>query len=185
LSKTGLTAYLKAIDVALIGIFSALWAALNLTLGPLSFSLLGLPVLHDFGVFFTLLLVTWLTGKFGASLLVGVIGSIVAILMGGPLLIVGFAASAVVFDLLMSVNKHKIRLRMLDLSLAIAVTLVSAYLAGVLIGALFMGNGLQWALTVWGGWHLIGGMLSVAVTLPIIIALEKANVRRIKGEGDR
>jgi len=39
---------------------------------------------------------------------------------------------------------------------------------------------LQWALTFWGGWHLIGGIVTVAITLPVIGVLEKANIRRIK-----
>ena len=173
--------YFTAVDVAFTGVFSALWVVLNLTLGPLSFRLLGLPILHDFGVFFTLLLVAWVTGRFGTSLLVGIIGSIIAILLGGPTIILGFAASAVVFDLLMSVNHHRIRIGIRDLTIAAIVTSASAYFAGASIGALFMPNGLQWALTFWGGWHLIGGILTAAITLPIIIALEKANVRKIKG----
>lgn len=174
--------YLTTVDIALTAVFCALWMALNLTLGPLSFSLLQLPVLHDFGVFFTLLLVAWVTGRFGTSSLVGMIGSILAILLGGPPLILGFAASAVIFDLLMSANHHKIRIATYNLIIAVIATMLSAYLAGVLIGVFFMGNGSQWALTVWGGWHLIGGILTVAITLPIILALEKANVRKIKGD---
>jgi hypothetical protein len=173
--------YLNTVDVALTAVFSALWIALNLTLGPLSFSLLQLPVLHDFGVFFTLLLVTWITGRFGPSLMVGLIGSVVAVLLGGPTLILGFAASAVLFDVFMFANHHKIQLSTYSLIMAAVVTLVSAYLAGVIIGVFFMGGGVQWALTVWGGWHLVGGVVAIAITLPIIVALEKANVRKIKG----
>jgi hypothetical protein len=41
--------YLTTVDVAL-ALFCALYVTLNLTLGPLSFALLGLPILHDFGV---------------------------------------------------------------------------------------------------------------------------------------
>jgi hypothetical protein len=41
---------------------------------------------------------------------------------------------------------------------------------------------LQWALTFWGGWHLVGGILTLAITLPIILTLEKANVRKIRGD---
>lgn len=173
---------LKTIDIAFAAVFSALWIVLNLTLGPLSFHLLGLPILHDFGVFFTLLLVAWLTGRFGTSLMVGIIGTIIAILLGSPPLIIGFAASSIIFDLLLSVNHHKIRATAKNLAVVAMITVVSAYFAGVIIGLLFMGNGIQWALTVWGGWHLIGGILAVAITLPIIVLLEKANVRKLAGE---
>ena len=182
LANTSRKTYFKTVDIAFVAVFSALWIVLNLTLGPLSFQLLGLPILHDFGVFFTLLLVAWLTGRFGTSLMVGIIGSIITILLGGPPLILGFAAAAVIFDLLLTVNHHKIHASAKDLVAAASITVVSAYFAGAIIGVLFMGNGIQWALTVWGGWHLIGGVLTVAVTLPIIVGLEKANVRKLAGK---
>jgi hypothetical protein len=175
--------HFATVDVALTSVFCALWVAFNLTLGPLSFQLLGLPILHDFGVFFTLLLVAWVTGRFGTSLLAGIIGSIFAILLGGPPLIICFAASAVVFDVLMFGNHHRIRIACFSLAITAIVTLVSAYFAGVLIGVFFTpGETFSWALTFWGGWHLVGGMMTVVLTFPIIIALEKANVRKIKGD---
>lgn len=139
------------VDIALTGVFCALWTALNLTPGPLSFQLRGLPILHDFGVFFTLLLVAWVTGRFGTSLLAGIIGSIFAILLGGPSLIICFAASAVVFDVLMFVNHHRIRIARYNLVTTAIVTLVSAYFAGVFIGVFFTpSETVSWALTFWG-----------------------------------
>ena len=94
-----------------------------------------------------------------------------------------FAASAVIFDLLMSANHHKIRISTYSLIIAVIATIVSAYFAGVLIGMLFTSNQtLQWALTFWGGWHLVGGVMTVAITLPIILSLEKTNVRKLKGD---
>lgn len=175
----------STVDVALTGVFCALWVALNLTLGPLSFQLLGLPILHDFGVFFTLLLVAWVTGRLGTSFMAGIIGSIFAILLGGPTLIICFAASALVFDLLISVNHHRIHMARYSLVTTVIVTLVSAYLAGVLIGVFFTSNEtLSWALTIWGGWHVAGGILALIITLPLIAALEKANVRKILGEAE-
>ena len=175
--------YLPTVDVALTAVFVAVFAVLNLALGPLSFQLLQLPILHDFAAFCPLLLVTWATGRFGTSLLVGVTGSMVAILLGGPPLIICFAASAVIFDSLMSANHHKIRVSIYSLTVAAIATIVSAYLTGVFVGAFFTPNQtLQWSLTFWGGWHLVGGIMTVAVTLPTILALEKANVRKIKGD---
>jgi hypothetical protein len=177
-----------AVDTALTGIFCALWMVLNLTLGPLSFQLLQLPVLHDFGVFFTLLLVTWATGRFGTSLLTGIIGSTLAIPLATSAsagAVICFAASSIVFDLFMSASHHKIRVSKLSLIVAILSTVVSAYFAGVLIGVFFSpGQTVQWALTFWGGWHIIGGTVALLITLPIIGSLEKANVRRILGGGE-
>jgi hypothetical protein len=182
-NKVSSKTYIRTVDVALVGVFCGVFAALNLTLGPLSFQLLQLPILHDFAVFFPLLLVTWATGRFGTSLLVGIIGSIVAILLGGPPLIICFGASAVIFDLLMLASQHKIRISIYSLTIAAIATVVSAYLAGALIGIIFTPNQtLQWAVTFWGGWHLVGGILTLAITLPIILTLEKANVRKIMGD---
>ncbi|HVP41512.1 MAG TPA: hypothetical protein VMS95_06135 [Candidatus Krumholzibacteriaceae bacterium] len=175
--------YLTTVDVALTAIFCAVFAVLNLTLGPLSFQLLQLPILHDFAVFLPLLLVTWATGRFGTSSLVGIIGSVVAISLGGPPLIVCFAASAVIFDLLMFANRHRIRISIYSLLITSIVTMLSAYIAGVLIGVFFTPNQtLQWTLTFWGGWHVIGGIVAIAITFPVILSLEKANVRKIKGD---
>jgi predicted membrane protein len=174
--------YLGVADVALVGVFCALWAVLNLTLGPLSFSLLHLPALHDFAAFFTLLLVGWVTGKFGTASMVGIIGSVVAIFLGGPPLIVGFAVSAVVFDLLMFGSHHRISSKVRSVLVTDFATLLSAYCAGVIIGVFFTPNTFLWALTFWGVWHLVGGIVTLTITLPIIISLERAGVRRFKDE---
>jgi hypothetical protein len=172
---------LTTVDVALTGVFCAVWGLLNLILGPLSFQLLQLPLLHDFAAFFPLLLIAWATERFGTSSLVGIIGAIIAIFLGGPPLIVCFAAAAIIFDLLMIANKHKVQITGYSLVTTVIATLASAYIAGVLIGVLFTpGQTLQWALTFWGGWHLVGGILSLVITLPIIASLEKANVKRMK-----
>jgi hypothetical protein len=184
MSKMGKKTYFTSVDVALTGVFCALWIVMNLTLGPLSFSLTGLPVLHAFGIFFTLLLVAWVTGRFGTSSMAGIIGTIFAILLGALALIVCFSASAVVFDVLMFANHHRIRITRNSLAITAIVTMVSSYLAGVLIVLFFMGGGLLYALTFWGAWTLAGGILALAITLPIIMALEKANVRKIKGDRD-
>ena len=76
---------LPTANIALISIFSALWVALNLTVAPLGFSLFGLPVIHSVIIFFMLLLVTWATGQYGAASAVGIIGSAIVLLAGGPL----------------------------------------------------------------------------------------------------
>jgi hypothetical protein len=177
--------HFAAADVALVSVFCGLWAILSLTLGRLSFALLGLPVLHDFAAFFTLLLVAWATGRFGTASLVGIVGSVVVLMVGGPLPNAGFAASAVVFDILMTTIHHKLNTKARNVAAATLVCAVSAYFAGVVIGVFLMnkpldGGTLYAALTFWGGWHLVGGIASAAITLPIIGILERANVRRIQ-----
>jgi len=170
----------------LTGVFCALWIFLNWILAPLSVTLLGgIPIFHDFAVFFTLLLVTWVTGRFGTSMLAGIVGSIIVVSLGGPppIIMFCFSVSAVLFDLLMSASRHKIRGSVYSMLIASVATVLSAYAAGVLVGILFIpSNGLIWALTIWGGTHVVGGVFTLALTLPLIAALEKANVRKILGE---
>jgi len=174
-----LNTHFGTLDIAFIAIFSALYVAVNLILGPLSFQLLGLPILHDIGIFSTLLLVAWITERLGTSIAVAFIGSAIAILFGAPPLIIGFAASAIPFDILLVANHHKIRNSIKGLFVPAAATILSAYVAGVIIGVLFMSNGLRWAFSIWGGWHMAGGVLTITIILPIIVALEKANVRKL------
>lgn len=173
--------YFTAVDIALVSVFCALWVILNLTLGPLGYSLFNLPIFCDLAVFLTLLLVVWATSKFGTASIVGVIGSIIVLMMRPSPHIIGFASSAIIFDVLMLVNKHKIQLKAYNLITAALATIVSAYFAGVIIGTVFMSRSAEWALTFWGGWHLIGGIIGIVVAFPIIGVLEKANVKGIKG----
>ena len=165
-------------DIALISTFSALWVVLNYYVAPLSFQLLHLPVGHGILIFFTLLLVTWATGKFGAASAVGVIGSTIVLLAGGPLPVLSFAAVSLLFDVVLTVSHHKLEIKPFNVGvLAVA---VSAYTAGILTGFFILGQPFQFAATVWGGWTLLGGVLGAAVTLPLIGVLEKAGVKGIK-----
>lgn len=178
--------YFTAQDISLVGVFCALWAVLNLVVGPLGFQLWRLPIFCDFSVFFTLLLTTWATGKFGTASLVGVIGAIIVIMIRPSPHMIGFALSAILFDMLMFASKHRIHSKPKHIAIAISATIVSAYFAGVIIGIFFSGKTLEWAtiewaLTFWGTLHMLGGILSLAITMPVIGALEKANVRKIKG----
>ncbi len=167
-------------DLALIGIFSALWITLNLTVAPLGFRLTGLPVIHDIIAFLTLLLVAWATGKLGAASFVGLIGSLIVLLAGGPLPVLGFAASSVLFDAILMANHHKLNTKPFSMTVAALATFIAAYLAGIINGIFIIKLPLAFTLTVWGGWNLIGGMLGAAITLPTIIALEKAHVKKVK-----
>jgi hypothetical protein len=180
--ETNRNTHFKTTDIAFIAIFGALYIVMNLILGPLSFQLLGLPILHDFGIYFTLLFVAWITGRFGTSIAVAILGSAIAVLLGAPPLIIGFTVSSIIFDIIFIANHHKIRNSIKGLTISALATICAAYTAGAVIGVLFMSNGIQWALTVWGGWHLVGGIFAAATTLPIIAGLEKANVRKLAGK---
>jgi hypothetical protein len=168
-------------DIALISIFSALWIVLNYYIAPISFQLLHLPVGHAILVFFTLLLVTWATGKYGAASAVGIIGSTIVLLAGGQLPVLSFAATSLLFDVILTASHHKLELKPYNLGIAVLATAISAYIAGVITGVFFMPSGtLLFATTNWGSWTLLGGILGAVTALSIIGALEKANVKKIK-----
>jgi hypothetical protein len=169
-------------NIALISIFSALWIALNLTVAPLGFRLLGLPIIHSVIIFLTLLLVVWATGQFGAASSVGIIGSIIVLLAGGPLPVLGFAAASIIFDVMLVANHHRLNMKPYSLAIALLATVVCSYFAGVVNGIFFIPNmGLAFAVTVWGSWTIVGGIIGFAMALPIIGALERANVKKVKG----
>jgi len=176
--------YLGARDLILIGVLSALWIVLQLTIAPLGFTLFRLPIFCDVAAYFTLLLTLWIIGKFGGASLVGIIGSIIIpFLRPGAFQILGFAASAVLFDVLCLSISHKAFTKLLNVIVVSVITVFSAYFAGAVIGSLFMTEhpywSLNWALTYWAGLHAAGGLLSVLITFPVIGALEKANVRML------
>jgi hypothetical protein len=168
------------VNIALISIFSALWVALNLTVAPLGFSLFGLPVVHGVIIFFMLLLVTWATGQYGAASAVGIIGSAIALLAGGPLPVLGFVPAAILFDLVLLVNHHRINTKPVNIAVAVLASMVCAYVAALVNGIVILKLPLMVVLTVWGGWTVLGGIIGVVVTLPIVGALEKAQVKKVK-----
>jgi hypothetical protein len=170
----------SATNIALIGIFSALWVALNITVAPLGFRLLGLPVTHSVIIFFTLLLVAWATGQYGAASSVGIIGSAIVLLAGGPLPVIGFAVASLVFDLILVANHHRIDLKPANLTIAVLATFVCSYFAGVVNGIFILNQAPIFAMTVWGSWSVVGGVIGVVVALPIIEVLERAQVKKVK-----
>jgi len=176
--------YLGTRDLILIGVLSAVWVMLQLTIAPLGFTLFGLPIFCDVAAYFTLLLAVWIFGKFGGALLVGIIGSMaVLFLRPGAFQILGFALSAVLFDVLCLSIHHRAFTRTANIVAVSAITIVSAYIAGVVIGSVFMTTlpnwSLSWALTYWASLHAAGGLLSLLITLPLIGALERANARQL------
>lgn len=168
-------------NIALISIFSALWIVLNFTVAPFGFQLLRLPIIHGVIIFLTLLLVVWATGQYGAASSVGIIGSIIVLLAGGPLPVLGFAAASILFDVILVANHHKLNMKPYSLAIAALATIICAYFAGVLNGIFILNQALVFAVTVWGSWTIVGGIIGFAMALPIIGALERAHVKKVKG----
>jgi hypothetical protein len=169
-------------NIALIGIFSALWVALNLTVAPLGFTLTHLPTIHSAIIFVTLLFVAWATGQYGAASLVGIIGSVIVVLAGGPLPVLGFVPAAIIFDLIFLLSHHKVNLKPVNVGIAVLASLVCAYVAALVNGLLILHLEPVFTFTFWAGWNILGAVIGFAIAFPIIGALEKAEVRKVKAE---
>ena len=170
------------VNIALISIFVALWVAFNLTVAPLSFYLTGLPVIHSVIIFFTLLLVVWATGQFGAASLVGIIGSAIALLAGGQPPIIGFIPGAIIFDLVFLVNGHRVTLRRFNIGVAVIASIICGYVSAVFNGFFILFLPRFFILTVWGGLVVAGAVIGVALALPVVRILEKAQVKRVQAD---
>jgi hypothetical protein len=171
---------LTPVDLALIGFFSALWVVLNLTVAPLGFQLLHLPVAHGVIIFLVLLLVAWAVGKYGVVSIVGIIGSAIVLLFGGPLPVIGFAVVSLLFDAILILNHHKINAKLSSLCITAFGIVICSYLAGVINGVFILNLNLFFTLSFWGAWNIVGGIIGLAIALPIIAALERANVKKVK-----
>jgi len=173
---------LRTVDIALISVLSAMWIVLHIYFGPIGFQMFHLPIFCDISAFVTLIIAIWIIGKFGGASTIGIIGSLIVMGIRAKPFQLGFLASAIIFDILCLIIQHK-PLKGIGNVLGLSViTVTSAYIAGIIIGTVFMAGDIWWALTFWGGWHAVGGLLSVIIALPIIGSLEKAGVRRLKGE---
>ena len=182
-TQRGIRRYLSTIDLALVSFFSAFWIALNFTVAPIGFRLFGLPVVHSIIAFLTLLLTVWATGKYGAATIVGMVGSAIVLLAGGPLPVIGFAASSILFDAILIANRHKINRKLYNTAIVLVATVICSYFAGVINGVLILNlKPVQFAVTIWAGWTVVGGLIGLAVTLPVIAALEKADVKKVKSD---
>lgn len=170
-----------SVNIALISIFSALWVVLNLTIAPLGFAVFHLPVVHSLIIFFMLILVIWTTGQYGAASVVSIIGSAIVVLANPQVLpVLGFIPAALLFDLMLLLNHHKVNLKLINIALFVLAAIVCGYVAAVVNGLVILNLALMFTLTVWAGWNILGGLIGVVIALPIVGILEKAQVKRVK-----
>jgi len=170
-----------SVNIALISLFSAFWVVLNLTVAPLSFAVFHLPVVHSLIIFLMLVLVTWATGQYGAASVVSIIGSVIVVLANPQVLpVVGFVPAAFLFDLLLLLNHHNVNVKLRNISLVVFAAIICAYVAAVANGLAILNLAWMFTLTVWAGWNVLGGIIGVAIALPIVGVLEKAQVKRVK-----
>ncbi len=156
--------YFKTRDVAAIAMGAALWGVLNSIFSPAVFSLTGLPILCDLIGFTVLTVAAWWIRKLGALTAIGLVATAINFAINPQALIfLGFTASSFFFDVASNATGYQKAFQNAKstMALAITVSLVSAAIAGFIIGSFFMPTA---ELTSWGGvigWaglHAAGGL---------------------------
>ena len=174
--------YFRTRDLAGISIFAALWGVLNVTLSPAFFQIFHLPFACDLIGFSALILAVWWSRKLGTATFVGLIALIIN-LMARPtaLHFLGFFAASIAFDTLTFLSGYNrlFKNRLVGSITLFIISVLSAAVAGVIIGSLFMPLP---ALTQWGGvlgWvglHAAGGVIGGAIGVTIMNALSTRGI---------
>ena len=162
-------------DIAAISIGAALWAILNILISPIFFQMTRLPFLCDLLAFASLILVTWLTRKFGAASLTGIIATLLTlILRPAAFHMLGFVGASVVFDILTRAISYKIcfnRNPLVGSSILVILSIFCAGIAGAFIGIFFMNFDVLSGILMWAGLHAFGGLLGGSLGVIIVRAL--------------
>jgi hypothetical protein len=174
-------AYFNTKDVAAIAICAALWGVLNAVLSPIFFRMFGLPFLCDLIGFSVLILAAWWIRKFGAITLIGLIATALNFALGGGIQFLGFTAASIFFDLatrLTGYNYSSKKPAFLVVNMML-VSILSAALAGYLIGSFFMaGPALanSGGVLGWASLHAVGGVMGGVIGIFLIFALNNRKV---------
>jgi hypothetical protein len=192
LLEDGSTAYFGTRDLAGITIFAALWGVLNATISPIFFQVFHLPLWCDLVGFAAIILAAWYVRKIGAATLVGVIATIINFAFRPEAYhFFGFTAASIVFDVLSSFIGHKriFEKRLLGSLSLFAISVFSAAVAGLIIGAFFLVPAVlqTWGgILGWAGLHAIGGAIGGIVGVSLTNALTARGITpkmyRINGE---
>ncbi len=173
--------YFNTRDVAAIAICAALWGVLNTILSPVFFRMFGLPFLCDLIGFSVLILAAWWIRKFGAITLIALIATAINFALGGGLQFLGFTAASIFFDFatrLIGYNYSSKKPAFLVVNMML-VSILSAAIAGYLIGSFFMaGPALTKAGGVigWASLHAVGGVIGGVMGTFLIFALNNRKV---------
>ncbi len=169
--------YLKSREITSTALLAALWGILNSIFSPIFFRMTGLPFLCDLIGFAVLSLTVWWIRKLGAPSIVGIIATVINFIFNpGGLHFLGFTVASIVFDLITCIIGYDriFRSAFATALSMIGTSIVSAAVAGLIIGTFFMtGPALaRWGgVLSWAGLHAVGGVIGGAVGVIIISAL--------------
>ncbi|MCL1977090.1 MAG: hypothetical protein FWG55_03140 [Candidatus Bathyarchaeota archaeon] len=173
--------YFNTYEVAAIALCSALWAVLNRLLSPVFFSMFGLPFLCDLIGFSVLIVAIWWIKKFGAITLIGLIATIITFTLGGGLHFLGFTVASIFFDLAIRLTGYNFSSKKPAFLVVkmMSVSIISAAIAGYLIGFFFMSSAAltnSGGIIGWAGLHAVGGVMGGIIGTFLIFALNKRKV---------
>ena len=178
--------YFNTRNVAAIAICAALWGVLNSIFAPLFFSMTHLPFFCDLIGFSVLTLAAWWIRKFGAITIVGLLATVINFaLVPGAIHFLGFTVASIFFDVTISLvgfNKPFSK-KAYTVASMMPISIVSAALAGYIIGTFFMaGPALApvGGVLGWAGLHVIGGIVGGAIGTSLVTGLDarKVTVKR-------
>lgn len=178
-------AYFDNRDVAAIALFSAFWGVSNSIFAPIVFRMFGLPILCDVVGFATLIVAVWWIRKFGAATSIGLIATVINFVFNpAGVHFLGFAAASIIFDAMAKLIGYDrcFRNTLFARVLVLSVSVLSAAVAGLIIGMFFM---MAPALVGWGGvlgWaglHAVGGIIAGLIGTAFVTALDIRGVRKV------
>jgi hypothetical protein len=180
--------YFYTRDIAAIAICAGLWGVLNSLFAPIFFSMFHLPFFCDIIGFSVLILAAWWIRKVGSITVIGAIATLISFaLVPNPYHFLGFTVASMFFDLAVAISGYNRSFRKKTYISAsmIPISIVSAALAGYIIGMFFMtGPALAPAGGVigWAGLHAIGGIIGGLIGTSLVTGL---NSRKIIIKTDR
>ncbi len=170
-------------ELTAIALSASIWAVINAIVGPAFWNLTHLPILCDMLGVATLSLTVWWVRKPGASVIVGLIATLISFIMNpGGITFLGFTGATFVFEALVMVIGHK---RILEngytgWGLLLFASVAATATAGVIIGTFFMNPNFLAAtfggLIMFSAIHGAGGIIGSVLGVLVIKAMEARNI---------
>lgn len=186
MKKVLLVPYFTTRDLAAVAVGSSFWAVLNVLISPIFWELTRMPFLCDLLAFLSLTVVVWWTGKLGTASLTGlVVTAMTLVLRPGAFHILGFAAASALFDVATKGIGYSNCFEKATRSVVciVSLSLLSAGVAGAIIGTLFMGFKTMPAILTFSGLHAIGGGIGGMMGVTVVRALIARKIQPTKWTG--